>query len=378
MDFTMDCKEVFEALMLVKPYLNARQPLPILTHALFEADQETQIVTITATDLEVAVRFQFKAEVEDQGYAVIPALDLIDMLKGKKGTFNLESFEVDNPCHIEGRVMPKGHRVKVSFDNGMNVTLACLDPSNYPAWINMSDIEYKTVDTKEFQSALKRVGYAAAAWDDNRYNLNGICLDGETLITTDGHRLETTKLTDVNGNPLINSKVLIPKTALRLLTSKIFGKNTTLLVGFDKKNIVVSVPGKIITVRLIEGDYPDYTRVIPVSQPSKTVTVNRADFLSAIKEFKPMVSDRQRGVNLSVNGLIEINAKHPDKGEMTLKVNLESTHGEDYDCIMNQVYLTDALSVGKTKTVDMLYYKEGDPVAFKSADQDSILMPMRK
>jgi DNA polymerase-3 subunit beta len=274
----------------------------------------------------------------------------------------------------------------------MLASLPGMDPRDFPVWSKFDGVRSpkQFFDCKTFLGALRQVSYASMS-DSSRFNLNGVCFDEERVVATDGHRLEITELRDLEGNAFASGiKMIVPIRSVRFLSGKVFDQEKTLTVWRDKGNFVVASGNKLFTTRLAEGDYPDYVRVIPdragsLDQKQKIVTVNRKKIIESVAAFNPFYTGRNvrhYGINITLNGKIDLHILHPDKGEMSLSVDCSSNNDLEFPLILNQGYLLDALRTGKSENVDITYYKEGAPVLFtgnrSSTDQYSILMPMRK
>lgn len=376
----VNSKEVFDAMMLVKNIATNSKHLPILTHCLVEADGGT--TTITMTDLEVSVRLSFNSQTIESGVCTLPVKEFMNTLRGKTGLVTLTSETKEDPnfpakdsCN---RCPQFVYKTTLTFDSGLSASWSGVAPSDFPVWQDVADITTTEVAAAELVNCINRVSFAAFNADSG-FNLEGVLIEKNEnqtrFVATDGHRLA---LIDSDIQIPIFDKLIAPKSGLLLLGKFLTKNKGNIQVGFDRKNMVVYSGDNIMTIRLIEGDYPDYLRVIPTDSPAKEVVVDRGALLIAMNELKPMTSDRYQGVNIQLNGSILISANNPDKGEMSMTVDCNSTHGHEIvDLIMNRVYMVDALANSKSSEITITYYKEGAPLQFMAPDHWSIVMPMR-
>jgi DNA polymerase-3 subunit beta len=151
-------------------------------------------------------------------------------------------------------------------------------------------------------------------------------------------------------------------------------------VGFEEKNMFVRTDRFMMTVRLIEGDYPDYRKVIPEAG-EKMIKANRQKVLQALKRVAILTSDRNKGVNVQVNpGKMEFTATHPDLGTAKDVVEVEY-QGDEFAMIINVGYLIESLNVVDTDTISFEFHREGAPLVIRPEPLKgyfNLVMPMRK
>jgi DNA polymerase-3 subunit beta len=221
----------------------------------------------------------------------------------------------------------------------------------------------------------------ASSNDDSRFNLNGVLFehveDTTRLVATDGHRLA---MIDQKIEVPFTSKVLVPKKGLQELRRILESFKEEILVGFEKKNLFVKTDQFMMTVRLIDGDYPDYKKVIPGTS-DRTVKANRADLAQSLRKVAVLTSDRNKGINIQVNpGRMEVTATHPDLGTAKDVIEVEY-QDEEFLVIVNVAYLMESLAVIDTESVSIEYHKEGAPIVIRpypAKEYFNLVMPMRK
>jgi DNA polymerase-3 subunit beta len=360
MQINLDCKEILALLKTVKPVTLSRCHMPILEY--FHIKVTGCSIVFNFTDLETWVSVNVAGQCDEPGDGLIHAAKLTKILTGKKGRFTISGTDSN---------------LELTFDNGLVIGRGKDDPflnvDDYPLPIDLSETitNRESVNTTDFVTALARCKYAMSV-DDSRYNLNYVCLKDNDCVATDGHRLEKTSL-NINDGVLI----LLPRKSVQLITQKgLWGKSSSLTIIHSPKFLTVCDARYSIMATKIEGDYPDYSRVIPSIYPSKVMEFNRAALLSAAKEFKPFMDDRKHAVKVVLNGKIELSFEGT---KLSVPGQVEKLiFDEEITFLINGFYFADAVKAGKSDTLKMNYYKEGAPIILESEDhQYSLVMPMR-
>lgn len=351
----LNCKDVHEALVNCGRLKD--KVLPILQYAVIDIVNST--ATVSATNLETSYIVKLKGDGDETTKFLVPIAGGIKLLAGKKGDFELTGINTT---------------VEFKFPNGLNASIASLDVVDYPEIAWPYDVEPISYNGEELLNILSRVIYAASL-DDSRFHLNGICFDENRVIATDGHRMEIAELSiKLVDKPIIAPRDGVAFILLAKLLDKVKGNISIYLLD---KEMVVATNDKRVIMKLIEGEYPDYKRIIPSGPVSKLIMVDRKELLSAVLELKPFVTDRNKGIKITANGSIDMSAKHPDMGTASISVPCETTNSEEVDLIVNLGYMIDALRVSKGDKITMTYVRKGAPIIFSGDDQWSLLMPMK-
>jgi len=355
---------LFEGLSRSVLVTEKRTPLPILSHALLTADLNNLV--ITATDLEVGLKMNLDCEVKEPGSVAIPA----------RKTFEIVRELASVPVTIQSL---ENFRIKIQAADS-DFELPGMEPSDYPAWPLLEDVNSAVVQAEKLLFAIEKTLFAASV-DDSRFNLNGVlfesCEDKARLVATDGHRLA---LIDQDLGISNFTRIIGPKKGLIELKRVLEGIKGEIRLGFEKKNLFVETDKLMITVRLIDGDYPDYKRVIPQTGYN-LVRANRSTMLQTLRRVGVLTSERNRGVEIGVkSGKMEISATHPDLGSARDIFDIDYD-GNPFSIIMNVSYITEGLGVIDSDFVIIEFYGEGSPVILRpepAQDYFNLVMPMRR
>lgn len=346
-----------------------RGTMPILSNVLLEATPSG--LKVSATDLEISVVAEAAAETKGSGRVVVNARNLYEIVKeapeeiikvGKKGDFGIDIASGKSHFKVIG-----------------------MNPDDFPVLPQVGDKNAVTVDIEEFEEMIGKTYYAAST-DETRYTLNGLYLvkvpKGDKaffrVVATDGHRLSyTERETTTQWN--LTKGIIIPRKGVAELKNLIGAGEGGLSVHIDEKAILFR-KGKIaLTVRLIEGDFPNYEQVIP-KKVEKIVSVDRGALVGALRRASIMTSDQARGVRLAFSSSsLEVSASHPDLGEATEEILIDYKGG-NFQVGFNPRYFLDVLSVLEDEKVVLELKDEVSPCVIRSEFDRGFLalvMPMR-
>lgn len=365
MQFEMDKDVLVEGLSKLVSITEKRSPLPILSHAMMELNDTG--ITFTATDLEVGLRINFDCSVIEPGTITTPAKKFHEIIRElRSGPISVTSNERNRLRIVSGPT---------------SVDLAGMDSADFPVWADYNkSLETSEVESEVLIRMLDKTLFAASN-DDSRFNLNGVLFERENgktkLVSTDGHRLA---LIETDIDLPTESRFIAPKKGLIELKRFLENMKQKVQFGFEKKNLIVKTERAMMTVRLIDGDYPDYNKVIPQTSGQKAF-IDKNSLVHSLKRVGILTSDKNRGIGLSLKtNELNMSVNNPDLGSAEDSITMEF-EGNEVQIIINVQYLLDALSVISSEKVSLEYHKEGAPVIIKphpEQDYFNIVMPMKK
>ena len=336
MKFTVDRDSLHTALQNVVRIVPPKTPIPILSNVLVSASDD--IIKFAASDIELSIVTAISGEVSEPGKNTIPATQLSELV------FRLGPGKIS--------VEDKEKRISITSSSG-KYNLMGLEPDDFPAI--QSDIQGVTVKTgfEEMGSMIERTVFATSK-DRTRMALTGVLCRVEpekiTMVATDGHRLAriirnvstgTTKLCDC----------IIPQKALdsvrRLFTKEEGLKSIT----FAGNHVLFDFGQTSVLTRVIEGPYPNYEQVIPLSN-NKSLQVNSEVFLQAVQRVSVLSSATTHQIVLSLSeDTIELSSSSQELGGEAKETLAVSYHGEPLKIGFNAIYLAEIL--GKMETGDV-------------------------
>ena len=367
MKISIEREPLVDALGRMVPIASNKSPLPILANVYLRAGNEGHL-TLDVSDLETGMRINLTScQVIEPGGVCLDAKKLHEIAKAVSGEFiSIESAE--------------NYRTTITA-GASNFILPGLDGADFPVWDNgVSDMTI-TIPKLTLASAIQKTVFATSS-DDSRFNLNATLWevqDGSVkFVATDGHRLGI--VYDVSLVLADDMRMLVPKKAMLAIRKFIERTETPVDIEVEKKFITISTGNSTLRCRLIDGDYPDYLKVMP-SSPGQSVVIDRLAFLKSLNMVRLMTSDRNRGVTIEIQpGTMTMRSNHPELGtaEDVLSVDFD---GAPIELIANVEYLIDGLGVIETEQVKMEYVKDGSPLILRPVDVNgyfNLVMPMRK
>lgn len=369
MNFTIK-KDVFlKGLARIQGIVEKRNTIPVLSNVLLEgADGE---LCITATDLEVGMRSTYPANIRKPGKITVSAKKLYEIIKELPE--NEVSFNAKENCWIEVEC-GKAH-----------FNIVGLSADEFPNFPKQDKTNFISLNSDLCKEMIEKTFFAVSQ-DESKYNLNGIfCqLVEETkklrLVATDGHRLSLIEKTieKADAEELIRGVILPRKGIMELKKISEEGEGDIML-GFMENNAVVSKEQTVIIMRLVDGEFPDYERVIPKNNEQRA-TVPVDAFLHALRRMIIVSSEKSRGVKMNLkNNLLEVSSSNPELGDAHEELDIEYS-GPDLTVGFNARYLLDILQVQDQDNINFILKDNASPGLIKPLDEDgylAVVMPMR-
>jgi DNA polymerase III subunit beta len=329
---------LLKPLQAVSGIVERRHTLPILSNVLLETEGTS--VKLLATDLEIQVATQTSiSKPANQQAVTISARKLQDILRSlpEQAAVTLDGQE--------GKIVVKAGKSRFN--------LQTLPPQDFP---RLAEAEKGataiSMSQKQLKAMLQLVQYAMAQ-QDIRYYLNGLLLvvekDMATMVATDGHRLAyaTAKLDGSHER----TEVIIPRKAVVELVKLLSDSDETVELQLSATQARFHFSGIDLISKVIDGKFPDYTRVIPSSH-KKHIAIPRATLLQSLQRTSILSNEKFRGVRwvLTANSLkIVCTNAEQEEAEEELEVDYS---GEPLDIGFNITYLVDVLNNLSVETVD--------------------------
>ena len=266
MKFTISSTKLLKALGSMNRVIVANPVVPILDHFLFETKEE--LLTVTATDLQTFVVARLPVQGAEQGKMAVPARILMETLRSLPEQPLTFAFD------------PQRYSLKLTTAHG-HYKVACENATDFPQVPAAPAAAAETVAAATLKRAIAHT-LPAASKDELRPLLAGlhINLSGEqaTFVATDGHRLARYSC----GAQGSRQQLTVPGKPLQLLGQLLESGQGELRYSVDQETIHFETDQLRLITRLLNGDYPDYSNVIPQHNPH-TLRVGAAPLLKALK-----------------------------------------------------------------------------------------------
>ena len=200
------------------------------------------------------------------------------------------------------------------------------------------------------------------------------------MVATDGHRLcvADRELSGASSDVLTKG-VIFPKKGIFELKKMTEEEDTDILLGFMDNNAVLKKGNTTIVMRLVDGEFPDYNRVIPTGNDN-FLTVNREQFLHSLKRMAILSSEKFKGIKFDISSTrLEISSSNPELGEAREELEIVY-NGSDIVARFNARYLIDVLNVLTVENVVLKLRDEMSPAILTPGEEHgflSVVMPMR-
>ena len=220
------------------------------------------------------------------------------------------------------------------------------------------------------------------AQQDVRYYLNGLLLEveGNQLhgIATDGHRLAISSV-ELSKPANEQRQVIVPRKGIHELVRFLHDSDSDVKMQLSSNHIRVSIDDLLFTAKLIDGRFPDYSKVIPASQ-SKIINLNRNEFREALNRVAILTNEKYRGVGFRIsNGNMEITAHNPEQEEAQEELAIDYS-GDELEIGFNVNYITEAVSVLEHDII-IFAMSDANSSCILSSPKDErtqyVIMPMR-
>lgn len=338
-----------------------RNVLPVLSGVRLALEGDA--LQITGSDLELTITVSIEVSGAGDGVVVLPAKLAADIVRH----FEPGAIVVD----------ATGDRPRVSGGRS-EFFLNAMPADEYPSRPE-SVGESVTLDAGDLAEGLRQV-VKAASRDDSRPVLTGVLMtaedEGLRLVSTDSYRLAVRDLPDAAVlRP--GQKVLVPSRALdevaRILDSD---SRVTLVLG--ENDVTFELGGLHVSTQLIQGDFPDYRKLIPTTRPPALV-IGRQALMDALRRVKLMAAEHTP-VRLTMQpGLIELRTVNTDLGEAVEELDAKYD-GEELVVAFNPEYLLNGLEVTPGDEVSLESTDASKPAMLRGVDSGDflyLLMPVR-
>jgi len=360
-------KEVFlKALSQVQGIIEKKHTIPILANVHINATEGE--ITLTATDLEIGVRSNFKTQVINDGKVTVSAKKLFEIIRELPDKEIL--FKSKENCWIE---ITCG---KSTFN------LVGLSSDEYPKFPDIKSDNLLNISSTILNEMIDKTIFSISN-DETKYNLNGIFIKYDnkklSMISTDGHRLSYSH-TDISEEfKFFEKGMILPKKGIFELRKIINKENDNLKIGVVDNNFIIIDDKTILIMRLVDGEFPDYKRVIP-EKCETTSIINKEEFFHALKRISILSSEKTKGIKISFekNRAI-LTSSNPDLGDAREEIDINYS-GPDISIGFNSRYIIDILQAIEENFIEFHLKDNLSPGMIepeKNKKFISVIMPMR-
>jgi DNA polymerase-3 subunit beta len=358
--------EILNPLSAVSGIIERRHTLPILSNVLI--DRTASSVSFLATDIEIQITARSTLTAAGEARAItVGARKLVDILRAL-------------PDNAEVTLDQQEKRLLVKAGKS-RFTLQTMPAEDFPRLAKPAgDVARFALPQKALRRLLGLVQYAMAQ-QDIRYYLNGLLMVVEEkqlkLVATDGHRLAFASLALVADLP--RQEVIVPRKTVLELSKLLADSEDEVKIEVSPSQAAFSFGSVELVSKLVDGKFPDYTRVIP-TQHKNRLLIERESLRQALLRAAILSNEKFRGVRwVLADGSLKIVSSNAEQEEAHEEIEVKYS-GDALDIGFNVNYLLDVLNNVSGTEIECAFGDSSSSALISYAaekDFKYVVMPMR-
>jgi DNA polymerase-3 subunit beta len=370
MKATIERAALLKSLGHVQSVVERRNTIPILSNVLIEASADGPgggTIRFMATDLDLQIVDEAAAAIDQPGTTTVSAHTLFEIV----------------------RKLPEGSQVSLSAAEGRLHIAASRYKSNLPTLprddfpvIAEGDLPTKfELPAATLRSIIDKTRFAIST-EETRYYLNGIFFhvadDVLKAAATDGHRLARVTVARPEGAQGMPD-IIIPRKCIAELRKLLDEVEGSVEVSLSASKIRFTLGHAVLTSKLIDGTFPDYSRVIPTGN-DKLLRIDPKSFAQGVDRVATIASEKTRAVKMALDrDKITLSVTSPENGTAAEEVPGDYT-ALGFEIGFNARYLLDILGQVEGDTIEVHLADAAAPTLIRESDKAEalyVLMPMR-
>lgn len=369
MKISVERAALLPALSVVGGVVERRQTLPILGNLLLVAEEN--FLRLRGTDLEIEVSSKTPAEVHESGAVTLPARKLIDIVRSLPEESRIE-------------LKTQGDRANL-LSHRSRFTLSTLAAADFPSMDVPTAEVSLTLESELLRRLLDKTAFAMAH-QDVRYYLNGVLLEMNpqriVAVATDGHRLAKVVGAVEDGAAGLESEpkqVIVPAKTVTELKRLLGSAPENVRLELSARTLRIELGETLVVSKLVEGQYPDYNRVIP-SDLEQEATVDKERLRGALQRTAILSNEKYKGVRVTFDqDRLGLQSQNPEKEEAEDEIEIDYA-GERVSVGFNVAYVLDVLSAVDVSEVSIRFRDAESSAVWRglgAEDEVFVIMPMR-
>ena len=368
MKATIERATLLKGLGHVHSVVERRNTIPILSNVQSEAGEDG--IRLMATDLDLQINETVEANVTESGSTTVPAHTFFDIVRKLHEGSQVELIAA------EGRMQVNAGRARF--------TLATLPRDDFPV---IAEGELPTrfeLPAGTLRQIIDKTRFAIST-EETRYYLNGIYLhvsdEAQPVLkaaATDGHRLARVTVPRPEGAQGMPG-VIIPRKCVGELRKLLDEVDGTVQISLSDSKIRFGLGNAVLTSKLIDGTFPDYSRVIPTAN-DKLLKLDPRAFEEGVDRVSTIASERTRAVKMALDrDRVTLSVTSPENGTAAEEVPADYGN-EGFEIGFNAKYLMDILNQIEGDLVEVHLADAAAPTLLRENDKAPalyVLMPMR-
>ena len=371
MKVTIERAALLKAMSRAQGVVERKNTIPILANVLIEAEGDK--VSLRATDLDIEIIEHLPAMVETAGATTVAAHLLHEIVRKLPDGAQL-NLNADNAT---GRLDVVAGRSRFSLATLPREDFPVMASSEYAcSYALAAPVARRLFDKSKF----------AVSTEETRYYLNGVYLhiaeeDGSRAlraVATDGHRLARID-TDLPAGAEAAPGVIVPRKTVGELRKLLDDDEAEIAISVSETKIRFSGEGLVLTSKVIDGAFPDYSRVIPTGN-TRRMEVDASEFAAAVDRVATVSQERSRAVKLAMDhDRLTLSVNSPDAGSAAEEL-VVAYGDEEMEIGFNARYLLEIASQVDRENAVFMFADANAPTLVREGDDASavyVVMPMR-
>ena len=359
-------KDIIEKLLgPVQSLVEKRNVIPILSKVLIKVENEN--LKIFSTDQENSLQ------------SVTP------IKKGFSGEVCVDSrtlFEIVKELPSKSQILLEKVKSSLRVSTPSSVfNMVGVSPEDFPVFPEVKKASFFELKAEDVFSAIDQTLYCVSM-DETRYHLNGVFLEKKEkalrFVSTDGHRLSFTEI-DNKKSFDFSEGIIIPRKGLNEIQKLISTEEReNIEIAVVKPRLLIKYGVFLLSIRLIEGKYPNYKQLIP-KKSSVTAVLNKENLIQALKRVSILSNPQSKNVHFHwKKKVLILTAKQPDSGDAKEEVSLNQNNKE-ISIRFNAKYVLEAILHidGNEVTWEMTDPSAPGLISSKTSSGAAVIMPMK-
>jgi len=361
MKFVCERNILIKEIAMAQEIIASKNVISILSNIYLEAENDS--LTIKATDLKVNFETKVPVTVIEPG----PATVFGDKFLGILGSVPEGEIEFES----------NDNRVKINFKKD-KFQLKSMASDKFPEF-PVSNAEYFEMPIKDFKDMVSQTVFAVSD-DETRFYMNGVFLEKAegklVMVATDGRRLahiskEADSIQDFSG-------IIIPPKILSVITKRA-GDEGLISISVTSKVIFINFGSYSLSSVLLEGNFPNYRKVIPEEQASSFV-IDRKEMLNVLKRVSLLVEQKSHRIYLGLKPeVMEVYSEEGEVGEAKSEIPCKFD-GDEISLALNYRYIEEPFKAIGTDEICIRFTNPSKAITIMpipEADFFHIVMPMQ-
>jgi DNA polymerase-3 subunit beta len=365
MEILIDKKMLLDGLDKIGKLLPSKPSIASLGGIYLEGKKDG--ISLTATDLQITLKVFLEAQVKEKEEILFPGKKFISLVK-----------EIPDKTV---QLRTKENTLFLSSKN-FHYKFLLMNVDEYPKLPSEQELFAKsdktTVPSSLLLEMIAKTKYCVNI-NEPRIYFRGVLMEGRgntlTMVGTDTRRLSLIKKT---LDSEISMKMILPLRFLEILPAVI--PEESVAIAFTKNQIGVQSERMLFISQLLEGEFPEYEKVIPSGETLLCATINRAAFLESLSRISLLVSEKSNAMKFQFRkDLLVLSFESPDIGSGEEKLHMTYS-GPDTDIVFNPEYVIDFLRTTEKESLSFFFLDKDKPALLQEEEEKGyqyVVMPIK-